>query len=137
MILNVTIWNFYSTWKLNCNQYYWVNKKYCWNVWLLWHLFIYNNKKISTKSKIEAFIVWLYWNLVLVHNTPPLSTSNHPKQQHRTLTFNNGKTNPTVKLENQFTIVDTDTAADRGPWEKISATMNQGIDPELNESIIN
>lgn len=49
---------------------------------------------------------------------PPPSTSNRPKQQkqqHRTLTFNNGKTNPTVKLENQFTIVDTETAADRGP----------------------
>lgn len=43
--------------------------------------------------------------------------------------FNKGKTNPTVKLENQFTIVDTETAADRGPWEKISATMNQGIEP--------
>lgn len=56
-----------------------------------------------------------YTETQFLFTTPPLSTSNHPKQQHRTLTFNNGKTNPTVKLENQFTIVDTDTAADRGP----------------------
>ena len=42
-----------------------------------------------------------------------------------------GNTSPTVKLENQFTIVETETAADRGPWEKISATINQGIDPEV------
>lgn len=47
------------------------------------------------------------------------------------LTFNKGKTSPTVKLENQFTMVDTETAADRGPCEKISATINQGIDPEV------
>lgn len=47
------------------------------------------------------------------------------------LTFNKGKTSPTVKFENQFTMVDTEIAADRGPCEKISATINHGIDPEV------
>lgn len=50
-------------------------------------------------------------------------------QENRILTSNKGNTSPTVKLENLFTIVDTEIAADRGPYEKISATINQGIDP--------
>lgn len=52
-------------------------------------------------------------------------------QQYRTLTSNKGKTSPTAKLESQFTMVDTEIAADRGPCEKISATINQGIDSEV------
>lgn len=52
-------------------------------------------------------------------------------QQYGTLTSNKGKTSPTAKLESKFTMVDTEIAADRGPCEKISATINQGIDPEV------
>ena len=44
---------------------------------------------------------------------------------------------PTKKLQSQLTTTETLTAAVRGPWANISATMNQGIAPANRAKLLN
>lgn len=50
-------------------------------------------------------------------------------QAARKFTFIVGKTIPTRKLASQLTSTAMDMAAGRGPWEKSSAVIIQGMEP--------